>query len=139
MAFACAWCGGTDTQPLLNSNQCSTCGRLTAPDGNKMQGGMDATTREAHESRMAPREPSIVGNFADLQRAGGLIATDQATNFREGVEPPPQASSEDLGKPVNKLAKDGTPIETMDAAKAGEAAASREAAADLKVATKGKK
>lgn len=65
-------------------------GLLTEEDGP------DAATREALLARLAPREPSVVGNLADLQRAGGLIATSQASSFSEGVEPPPGKTSEGL-------------------------------------------
>ncbi len=57
--------------------------------------GMDATTRDAIVRRLAPRQTNLVGNFADLQRAGGLIATGQASSFSEGVELPPNVSESD--------------------------------------------
>ena len=64
-------------------------GLLTEEDG------MDAGTRAAIEARLAPRQPSVVGNLADLQRAGGLIVTQQASSFTAGVEAPPVATSDE--------------------------------------------
>lgn len=56
----------------------------------------DASTREALLRALAPRQTNVVGNLADLQRAGGLIATGQADTLAAGVVPPPGTTSEGL-------------------------------------------
>lgn len=40
--------------------------------------GPDDATREAILSRLEPRVPSVVGNLADLQRAGAAVAVEPA-------------------------------------------------------------
>lgn len=57
--------------------------------------GMDQTTRDAIVRRLAPRQVNLVGNLADLQRAGGKIATDQGSTLADGVELPPNVSDAD--------------------------------------------
>ena len=74
-------------------------GLLTEEDGP------DKATREALLTRLQAREPSVVGNLADLQRAGGLIATSQASSFSEGVEPPPGKTTEGLKAEAEVAAK----------------------------------
>jgi hypothetical protein len=58
--------------------------------------GVDEGTADARLFSARPNVAggSLVGNFADLQRAGGLIATEKASNFAEGVVVPTAVDAE---------------------------------------------
>lgn len=102
--------------PKHDKEQNLNAGLLTEEDGP------DQATREAILTRLQAREPSVVGNLADLQRAGGLIATSQASSFAEGVEPPPGKTTEGLKAEAEVAAKANeaiaTAIDDVNAAKA---------------------
>jgi hypothetical protein len=52
----------------------------------------DATVEEAIRS-LAPSVAGIVGNYADVQRAGAAIVTGTGNSFADGVVPPPDADA----------------------------------------------
>lgn len=71
MATKCPNCQSADTQAsLADLNDCVSCGATFNSKGDIVGGGPDADTRAAILARLEPKEPSIVGNLADLQRLG---------------------------------------------------------------------
>jgi len=80
MALKCPSCNSLSTQILVDKYQCNDCAALATFDGKVAEAGPDATTRALYESRLAPRQTNIVGNFADLQRMGGSLSSgDEVT------------------------------------------------------------
>ena len=97
MAIKCASCGSVSTQTGLGNNyQCLDCGALTDFEGNVAEGGLDQRGREILEEQLAAgtRGPNLVGNLADLQRAGAAIATGQGSGLESGVELPAGVTEE---------------------------------------------
>jgi hypothetical protein len=76
--------------------QCLSCGKHTDYAGNKGESGLDQNTKDALLSRINRVPANPVGNFADLQRAGGKILAGQADSFADGVEPPPGRSEDEI-------------------------------------------
>ena len=85
MAVKCPRCRSTETQTLINSNQCLTCGGLFDFAGKPAESGFDQSTRDVLQSKLEPRRVVVVGNFADLQR--GAVVQPPGTEFRETVTP----------------------------------------------------
>ena len=79
MAYKCANCGSLSTQAQFDTYQCVDCGYRTDYEGNVIAQG----------------NKFLVGNLADLQRAGGAIASGAGTGLADGVELPPDTSPED--------------------------------------------
>lgn len=75
--------------PKHDKEQNLNAGLLTEEDGQ------DAATREAIVRRLAPRQVNLVGNFADLQRGGGKVATGQTDSMADGVELPAGVTESD--------------------------------------------
>ena len=96
MAIKCASCGSVSTQTGIGNNyQCNDCGALTDFSGNVATGGLDQRGREILEEQLAgPQGPHLVGNLADLQRAGAAIATGSGSGLESGVELPPGVTEE---------------------------------------------
>lgn len=93
MATKCPACNSTDTQALVNNNQCLNCGRLFDFDGNLTATGMDDATRDAIVSRTEPRTTNVVGNLADLQRLGAQKVSDSKES---AFQPPPGVNADAL-------------------------------------------
>lgn len=74
MAYQCAACNSTNVQQHAWTYQCLDCGKLSDHEGNVVEVGASASTREAIEARLAPRRTVVVGNLADLQRMGAELA-----------------------------------------------------------------
>lgn len=89
MAMKCPACSSPDTQTGLNNNQCLRCGKLFDFEGNTVEAGAGDTTRQAILERLAPRQQVVVGNLADLQRAGAEAAAAGRGNLGNGVALPP--------------------------------------------------
>lgn len=70
MATKCSNCGSANTLDLLQNVNCLDCGALTDYDGEPVASGIDATGRAVIEKRLEPRGPGVVGNLADLAKAG---------------------------------------------------------------------
>lgn len=94
MADVCAHCGSAETQTGIGAYQCLSCGKHTDYEGNKASAGLDQDTKDALLQRVNRIPSNPVGNYADLQRAGGKILAGQAESFAEGVEPPPSTTVE---------------------------------------------
>lgn len=96
MAIKCASCGSVSTQTGIGNNyQCLDCGALTDFEGNVAEGGLDQRGREILEEQLAAKSgPNLVGNLADLQRAGAAIATGQGSGLESGVELPANVSED---------------------------------------------
>lgn len=99
MATNCPTCGSADTQAsLADLNDCVSCGATFNSSGEAVGGGPDADTRAAILARLEPKVPSIVGNYADLQRLG-------AENAPKKGEPaftmPPGTRVDSSGEPAN--------------------------------------
>ncbi len=95
----CAHCGSRNTQALVDKYQCLDCSRLSNFDGTTAETGMDADTRAVIEASLLPRKPTIVGNLADVQRGGAVVATGESRTTAKGVELPPNTSKEDVEAP----------------------------------------
>jgi hypothetical protein len=74
MAYKCANCNSSNVQQFAWTYQCLDCGMLSDHDGNVVEAGMGASTREALLKRLEPRRTVVVGNLADLQRMGAELA-----------------------------------------------------------------
>lgn len=61
-----------------------------------VKSGVDEGTADARLFSARPNVAggNLVGNFADLQRAGGLIATEKASDFADGVVVPTTVDAE---------------------------------------------
>lgn len=72
MANRCVNCGSIDTQVGLDMFTCNVCGARSNFDGTPGRTGVDDVQRELLEAQLRGPEPGqgIVGNFADLQKAG---------------------------------------------------------------------
>lgn len=92
----CPNCGSLDTQPLVSVNQCTTCGKLFDFEGNVVAPGVDESTRQDMLRRMGARTTNVVGNLADLQRAGAAAVAGDPAPFKDAVEPPPGVTTEDV-------------------------------------------
>lgn len=105
MAVKCSACGSLSTQAGLDMVQCTDCGARTNFDGTPGRTGIDDTQRELLEAQLAPREPGVgvVGNFADLQKAG---APDGPTTVSEASAEsgPGQAAAAEI-KDATKASK----------------------------------
>lgn len=79
----------------------------------------DATVEEAIRS-LAPPVAGIVGNYADVQRAGAAIVTGTGNGFADGVESPPDAEAVEtaaVAAAIEKAVEDsqtGTPSSVGD-------------------------
>lgn len=79
----------------------------------------DATVEEAIRS-LAPPVAGIVGNYADVQRAGAAIVTGTGNSIADGVEPPPDAEAVEtaaVAAAIEKAVEDsqtGTPSSVGD-------------------------
>lgn len=115
MADICPNCGSADTQHGLSQITCLNCGRLSNYDSSAATDGPDAHTKAilANEARFDDRA-NVVGNLADLQVAHATEAADTNQPTREAF-----------------YADDNATVEDNSVAKALEAQASEEAAADL--------
>lgn len=129
MADICAHCGSANTQAGLDRYQCLNCGKHSGYDGEKAEGGYNQDTKDALLERVNRIPSNPVGNYADLQRAGGKILAGQAESFAEGVEPPPSTTVEAVQE--NTAAK-----EELDAATEKAAAAANKANAKAEKAAK---
>lgn len=95
MAVKCPNCGSASTQTGLSNDQCLECG-VRFDQSGVVSAGPDEATRERIAGALAPRTAGVVGNLADLQRAGGLIAKGEGSDLSDGVEPPPNTSFEEI-------------------------------------------
>jgi DNA-directed RNA polymerase subunit RPC12/RpoP len=77
MAYRCANCGSANVQQHAWTYQCLDCGKLSDFEGNVVENGAGASTRDAIERRLQPRRSVVVGNFADLQRMGAELAATE--------------------------------------------------------------
>lgn len=93
MAQKCANCGSSNTQAGFGDFQCLDCGQRTDYEGNAAQGGLDQAGRDRLQAQLDGPEPGngIVGNLADLQRAGAAIVKGEGSTLADGVNPPPSA------------------------------------------------
>lgn len=57
---------------------------------------LDAAGIEDLVRQLAPPVVGIVGNYADVQRAGAEIVKGNATDFAAGVETPPGVTDDDI-------------------------------------------
>lgn len=57
---------------------------------------LDAAGVEELVRQLAPATVGLVGNYADVQRAGGEIARGNATDFAAGVVTPPGVTEADI-------------------------------------------
>lgn len=81
--------------------------RDTYPDPNAPTGPDEETVRTTL-ARLAPRHGSPVGNLADLQRAGALIAEGRSSNFEDGVMEPPGGVDHDAIEKSSELLNEVT-------------------------------
>jgi hypothetical protein len=88
MANICPNCKSGDTQVGIDNTGCLNCGTQFNTQGEAVAAGPGATTRAVLEQRLAPRSTTLVGNLADLQRAGAEVAVNGGS-FEDGVAPPP--------------------------------------------------
>lgn len=90
MATKCPTCRSADTQTSIGDrNQCLHCGALFDSKGDAVERGPDQTTREVMEARLRPRQDTLSGNLADLQRFGAAKAPDPKAHefvLPEGVD-----------------------------------------------------
>lgn len=119
MASKCPNCGSTEMQEHAWTRQCLTCGRLSDHDGNMVDVGAGASTREAIEARLRPRETVVVGNLADLQRMGaelaqtdkGLLAssvvTAESVNVAADATVTPAQNDENKGEITRETVRTG--------------------------------
>jgi hypothetical protein len=145
MAARCPNCGSNTVSHNLGDNlQCLSCGQLFDSKGDTVERGPDATTRAVNEARMAPRTTNLAGNYADLQRLGGEKAPDpkeEAFKLPPGVDKADVAKGDTVNQPSEVVAgmsrTDVEPAdEKVDAAKALQAKASRDDAAEVAAAKK---
>lgn len=87
MSIKCANCGSRDTVDRLDNVQCQNCGTLTGYDGEAKEFGASQEVRDVIDRHNQPGVPTVVGNLADLQRAGADVATGEGT-FESAVEVP---------------------------------------------------
>lgn len=105
MAYACAHCGSVNTQVGVNRYQCLDCGQLTDFEGNTAEPGIDETTRAAIERTLEPRSTNVVGNLADLQRAGAAVVKGEGSDLAAGVEKPAGVSDAAIAATAEAEAK----------------------------------
>lgn len=91
----CPNCGSRDTVAQVSAHQCHNCGVLFNSEG-VVPNGPDASTRERIASQLAPRGPEVVGNLADLQRAGAAAAKGDGSDLSDGVELPAGVTTEQI-------------------------------------------
>lgn len=93
MALACTNCGSTNTQVGLDQYQCLDCGKNSTFDGEAGRVGPSQEIKDLAQARIdKDHAPDVVGNFADLQRAGAPGGPD--TVGQAAKENPP-AGAED--------------------------------------------
>lgn len=130
MAVKCPTCHSADTQAGLQNNQCLRCRTLFDFDGVAVEAGMDASTREALQARMAPRQQVVIGNLADLQRWGAEVAVSGGGN---GVALPLQDPPYELATPAQAEAAQGrVTVETERAGLTGGAVSAPKSSAKTK-------
>lgn len=83
----CANCGSTDLGHGLNTARCRSCGLLNDYDGNIVANGPGQDVQDVIARHNEPGVPTVVGNQADLQRAGADVATGEGS-FETGVVVP---------------------------------------------------
>lgn len=109
----CPSCGSLNTAAGLQNYSCTDCGALNDGQGNTVEPGIDATTRQALLNQLQPRQISPVGNLADLQRLGHEIVMPGTTNTEGAFVHPPGMTAEALQRTAKaeaekeKLIEDG--------------------------------
>lgn len=76
-------------------------GKSKLPDGVReitvlVGDNVDDATVEAALRSLAPNVSGVVGNYADIQRAGAAIVNGDAKDLAAGVEPPPGLTGDDI-------------------------------------------
>lgn len=99
----CANCGSRNTQTGIDTFQCLDCGALTNYEGEQVDKGLGATTRDELNARANKTyEPNLVGNIADLQRLGAAKAPDPKA---EEFKLPPGVSGDEVTTTESKSKK----------------------------------
>lgn len=73
MATHCPSCNDANTQALVSNQQCLSCGTVFDFNGDIVPSAGQ----------------NLVGNFADLQRGGGFVATGKSNSMADGVKASP--------------------------------------------------
>jgi len=104
MAATCPVCGAAELQQgLADREQCLVCGAYYDVNGLRGPGPVDEI-RENVENNIAEPQQNVVGNYADIQRAGAQVADQGSTSLEEAVEipeppPDPDAPGSDAPNP----------------------------------------
>lgn len=108
MADRCVKCGSGDTNAGFNTYKCLTCGATSNYDGTEGKSGRDQSTRDALAARDGDYTvPSVVGNYADLQRLGGQLAPESG-GVADAFAIPPGVSQEEAEASARSGDDDGT-------------------------------
>ena len=105
MATICPNCGSPDTNTGIDRDQCLNCGKHFDANG-VAEPGLDQTGRDlAQATADKTHEPNVVGNLADLQRAGAAIHEGTGSTLADGAVSPPGTGGDEVTTAKDTKAK----------------------------------